>query len=412
MGLMHLTFGLTEMGNMAFKHFHIENKAGKAFIKIIGSISFWRNDSASFTQIVDELINSGIEDADVYINCFGGSVYEANEIINQLKRFTGVIKMTIGAISASAGFTLILPFKPENTYCHRNSQGMYHEIAGSMNISRMEDFDSSKKQYQDLRDNVVELLSERMGLSKEDVDQNMRNTTWLNSKELVKYNIVAKGNIIDLDDRTPSGAKNELKNLGVDMPTLFNQVEEYELEDILNPTNPTNQNSNNNETEMKEIAKKLGLPENANADQIANAIEALQNRAKYGEEALVNLCVTKGIKKENAEKSVTNNFDGTLELVNGIETPAPTNDGGDDDDEGSDGKEPKNTKTPTNARPSGILEALKNELGLEGGGKPKNKKKWDDYSQSELDELEKNDPAKFEQLFNDSEVGQAQNVKF
>lgn len=381
------------------RNFQIFNQQGKARIKIIGPISAWKNNSDDFTRMVDELIDAGIQDADVYLNCYGGSVYEANEILNQLNRFKGTLTVTLGAIAASAGFTLITPFSPENTWCHRNTQGMYHEIAGMIQIAKLEDFDSSKKQYQDLRENVVELLAERMGMTTEEVSENIKKTTWLNSKELVKLGVVGKGNIIDKADKAPTGTKNALQNSGIDLPDFINQVEESDLDD------PENQNSNHNETEMKELAKKLGLLENATADQIAGAIEALQNKAKFGEQALVNLGVSKGFKKETLEKSVTNNFDGTLELVNDHEG-TPTNDGGDDEEEEEEEEEGEDKKTkkpkPSNARPSDLIQQLIQEIkGSSGSGTDKT---WNDYSPEELETMEEKEPKKFNQLF-DKEFG-------
>ncbi len=62
--------------------YQIKNKAGKAFIQIIGEISFWKNSSEKFTSAIDGLINAGVEDVELYINSTGGSMFEAYEIAN------------------------------------------------------------------------------------------------------------------------------------------------------------------------------------------------------------------------------------------------------------------------------------------------------------------------------------------
>lgn len=408
------------------KNFHIFNNAGKGKIRIIGHISFWENASDDFTRKIDQLINDGVLDVEVYINSPGGQMEHANEIINQLHRFKGNKVVTLGAMCCSAAFTIALSFETENASCYTNTMGMYHDPAGLIRVSKMSDFDSNKKLYEDMRNDVVDRISKKTGLSKEEVSSNMEKTTWLNAKELKAQGIIS--NIIDSKDKVPTGAKNALQNMGFDIPPFLNDLEESDSPFVSNMDESeidqvmevfrkakadiqkaidkdTNQKSNHNETEMKELAKKLGLPENATADQIATAIEALQNKAKFAEEALVNIAVAKGIKKENAEKSVKNNFEGTMELVNGIESPSSQSDGDDEDEEGEgEGK----TKKPTNARPSGILDALRNELGLGEGNSPKNKK-LEDYSPEELDALEKENPEKFEQLFNASSLGKVKN---
>lgn len=383
---------------MAFKNFHIENKAGVGSVKIVGPIDWWDNNSADFIKLIDNLLAEGITDLDLYINSPGGSMDHANEIVNQLHRFGGNKTVTLGAMVCSSAFTISLSFEPEKTSCYKNTMGMYHDPSGYVRIQRMSDFESNRKLFEDLRNDVISRIAERTGLDKEEVSKRMEKTTWLNSGELKSQGFVAT--ILDAKDKAPTGAKNSLKNMGFDLPTILNHVEE--TDDLFD------NNFNTNQIEMKEIAQKLGLPENATADEIAKAIAALQNKAKFGEEALVNLAVSKGIKQDNAEKSVKNNFEGTLELVNGMETPAapaaaPA--------EGEDPKgKPANSGKPAETRPSDLLNQLKQELGLGGGGAPANKK-FEDMTLAEREALMDKDPAKFEQLYAES-LGGSKNVKF
>ena len=72
----------------------------KAEVRITGHIG-WETDSENFRKQVDDIIASGITEADIYINSPGGSVFDANEIVNILSRFT-VKNCTGGALVASA----------------------------------------------------------------------------------------------------------------------------------------------------------------------------------------------------------------------------------------------------------------------------------------------------------------------
>lgn len=381
--------------------FNIQNEAGVAKIKIIGSISRWENNYERFTEMVDQLLESGITDVDAYLNCFGGSVIHANEIINQINRFPGKKSCTVGAVCASSGFTILIScFDQENTWGHMNTQGMYHNLSASLEVNSEDDFDSNKQLYINLKSDVVKRLAERMNLSEEVVMENMRKTTWLNADALIKNGVIGKNNIIDKKDKVPTGTKNSLQNSGIDLPDFMNQVEESELEDILN----ANQNPNNKDTEMKELAKKLGLPENATPDQINAAIEVLQNKAKVGEEVLVNLGVSKGFKEETLKKSIANNFEATMELINSIEAPAtPAGDAGE-----GEGKTEVNGKTEaTVTQPSNALKELLKEMKNEAGSG--SKKTIDDYTPEELDKMERETPEKFEQLFNESKFGKVRN---
>ena len=100
-----------------------ESKDGKAYIRIIGRIADWnRNNSRDFQRQVDELLKAHT-DCEVYLNSNGGSVLEATEINNQLKRFKNVT-ITIGASAASAAtyFT-----SHHYTKAYGNSQLMIHK---------------------------------------------------------------------------------------------------------------------------------------------------------------------------------------------------------------------------------------------------------------------------------------------
>ena len=90
--------------------FSIINQGGKAEIRIVGHIGSWEANSEKFTNEIDQLINSGVQDLDVYINSFGGSVLEANEIINQLRRFKGTKTVQVGSISGKCRILFITIF--------------------------------------------------------------------------------------------------------------------------------------------------------------------------------------------------------------------------------------------------------------------------------------------------------------
>jgi ATP-dependent Clp protease protease subunit len=100
-----------------------ETKNGKAYVRIVGRISDWNvNNSRDFQNKVDELVKVH-DDCEVYINSQGGSVFEANEINNQLKRFKNVT-VTIGSIAASAATYFIACYP---TTVSSNSQIMIHK---------------------------------------------------------------------------------------------------------------------------------------------------------------------------------------------------------------------------------------------------------------------------------------------
>lgn len=74
----------------------------KAVVRITGEIG-WDTNSDAFRTECDKLLDAGVKDVHVYINSPGGSVFDANEIVNILAGFTGKKTGEGGALVASAG---------------------------------------------------------------------------------------------------------------------------------------------------------------------------------------------------------------------------------------------------------------------------------------------------------------------
>lgn len=116
---------ITAEGNAKQRELTIsaEAKNGKANIRIVGRISGWNaNNSKDFQKKVDGLV-AVHEDCDLYINSEGGSVFDATEINNQLKRFKNVT-ITVGAMAASAATYFIACYP---TTVSSNTQIMIHK---------------------------------------------------------------------------------------------------------------------------------------------------------------------------------------------------------------------------------------------------------------------------------------------
>lgn len=122
---MNLKKGIVAQGNETGRKLILtaESKDGKAYVRIIGRIVDWNaNNSKDFQAKVDELIKTH-SDCEVYINSQGGSVFEAAEINNQLKRFK-TVTVTVGSLAASAATYFIACYP---TTASLNSQIMIHK---------------------------------------------------------------------------------------------------------------------------------------------------------------------------------------------------------------------------------------------------------------------------------------------
>lgn len=351
----------------------IENKNNVAELRIIGGISEWENSSEAFTRKVDEVLASGVTSIRAYINCYGGSMLEANEIGNQIQRFTGEKTCKIGAIAASAGGYLTTYFDKGKVTASSNTQFMMHDPSVFLHIQRLEDFDSNKKLYENLRNDVIDRFAKRTSLSTEEVATMMSATTWLNSQEAVE-----KGFIDSIDSETaelPEDTANlfkNYKNLPTDMVAR--------LKNINHKPNPNN---------MNKLLLLMGLAPTATEDQ---AIEAYNALKQVGVEAITALAETKNLKKETIQKLANNNAATALEFVNEFELPTNTAPAGTEGAETPAGTPPT---TPPATTPNDLVAVLENHL-KGGGGKPA--KTLNDYSPTELEELAEKEPAVYDAL--------------
>jgi ATP-dependent Clp protease protease subunit len=166
----------------------IEAKGTVAEIRINGPIDRWDNSAALFRRRVDEVIALGIKDVNLYINTPGGSVFEANEIANEIQKFPGKIKGFGGALVASAGSYLALIC--ETFELAENGQYMYHKPSGL--ISGNEDkVASDLKLLQNLTNQYRTAYATKTTMSEEEIETNWsKGDVWLSAQEALDQGFI------------------------------------------------------------------------------------------------------------------------------------------------------------------------------------------------------------------------------
>lgn len=114
-------------------------QGGRALIEIKGSIAGWKDTEKNFTATVSSLIDSGIKDAHLYINSPGGDCFEANEIVNVIRKFPGKITGEGGAMVASAATYIAI--NCASFTMPENGMFMIHQPSG-MAMGRKADIES------------------------------------------------------------------------------------------------------------------------------------------------------------------------------------------------------------------------------------------------------------------------------
>lgn len=170
-----------------------------AEIRLYGNIESYINNGDDFVSTLDYLAASGFKKVTIREHCYGGSVIEGNVIYNILQRADLKIDFIIEGIAASMGFFIILSVG--DVKIAENGFGMIHRPK-SFSGGDADALLTDAKLLQDMEANFIKRLSERTGLTEDEVKVKWFDGRdhWLNANEMLEYGIVK--------EITPATAKN------------------------------------------------------------------------------------------------------------------------------------------------------------------------------------------------------------
>lgn len=304
-------------------------KGKKGIMRIDGVLYNW--DQEFFGLKIKEMLESGVQDVELYINSPGGDVFAANQIINELGQFKGSIKAVGGALVASAASFIAIHC--DSFEMGANSQFMYHKPKAS--ISGNEDEVKSRlKLLANITDQYRALYAKKTGKTEEEIEESWsKGDVWLTAQEAVKEGfatsiqkqplriskaqammIAACGSPIKIETNEEGGVDPERK----DAAHKFNKSEK--------------------QMENKDaIISKLKLPKDATDQQIEAALDQLNQKAAQAEdlvaeaekqmdqaiEAMVdNAIMSKKINADQKEQYKTlakKDFESTKSILEGLQ---------------------------------------------------------------------------------------------
>lgn len=293
-----------------------------AEILLYGYISEYDISSSDFIIELSQLSNQ-YNDLKIRINSGGGSVFEGIAIYNAIKSMQKSgkkITTCIDGIAASMAGVIAIAGSP--VQISKYGKMMIHRATGGS----FGDADQMRQQAQlveDAETDIAQMFAERTGMKPEDIKTKWLQSgvdNWLSAAKCIENHLAD-----EVYDAEP-------------VPVPDDETNEQQLQNIfstvLNKSIPQFKNTN-----MKSIAKLLGLSEDATEAQIETAVsnmiatlktanDAVVNIAKANAESLVNDAIT--AKKITADKrdmfitSAISNYEATkamLDLIPAVKKP-------------------------------------------------------------------------------------------
>ncbi len=248
---------------MAKRDFKITAEAsGKdAIIRIDGNIGGWANCAGDFKSKLDVLIAQGITDAIVYINSDGGNVFEADEISNEIQRFTGTTTAQLGAKCMSAATKIACDC--DKVIAAKNTSFMIHKPSGVLE-GNVDEVNATLKLLQNKTNEYAAAYAAKTGLSVKEIE-----AMWVQDCHMNAMEAKAKG-FVDAIEGEAEITEEDVEALG-----------KMGLKITATVKPSTNNNSQIN-TEMKKelILMALGMPETTTDVQLTAALSTLKAKAE------------------------------------------------------------------------------------------------------------------------------------
>lgn len=152
-------------------------------------------DSVSVTEVITkmlELDSKSNEEITLFINSYGGSVYEGIALISTMKSIKSPVRTVVLGVAFSMAFIVFLTgSKRELT---KYAKLMYHELSSGM-FGKLEDFRDSIRELEDLQKLLDNIIVDHTKLTHKDLDKIGDKDKFFEVDEAIKYGIA--DNIID-----------------------------------------------------------------------------------------------------------------------------------------------------------------------------------------------------------------------
>ncbi len=343
----------------------------EAVIEIYGNIGEKVNGDYLASEI--NYLGKSVDVITFRINSLGGSVLQGLSIIGAIVASPAKTVAIVEGIAGSMAGVIALS-------CQRVKMNDFARIM--LHAPYMQDDEGNpvtkltkeeKASINHMKGMLSDLLTRR-GKSQDDIGKILKTDSWYTAQDALKEGFV--------DEVIDTGVAAAAAGLSVDKLVAFADDKaqgsglrtQEEVEDSLTIN-----------TNMKKIAAKLGLPEASAEEAIIAAIDKKEQDLADVRKALVNAVIAAG--KKNGVVNDTNVA--SMEKLGGTDLNLLVD------------LVIKPVEKEDNTRLSAVIAKVEETLARQDGREVKNEKKWNDYSEQELNEIKASDLPKFKKLYNE-----------
>ena len=144
----------------------------------------------------DQLISANGDEVELWVNCYGGDVWAAVNMYDQLQTYSGKVTSIISGLSASASTIVMLG--ADVVKASVASQFMIHNAQTSA-FGDYRDLESGAQLAKTSTDNIKAIYVKKTGMAYDELTALMDAETWFTAKEAVDIGLIDE--IIDFSDQ-------------------------------------------------------------------------------------------------------------------------------------------------------------------------------------------------------------------
>ncbi|MCT3053646.1 head maturation protease, ClpP-related [Leuconostoc mesenteroides] len=173
-------------------YFQMKATNNVAQIDIFGDIvsEKWFDEETSATSFRDALKELGdVSTINLSINSGGGSVFDGISIYNMLKSHKATVNVYIEGLAASIASVIAMA---GDTITMRSGSMMMVHMPWTLSQGNAEEMRRTADTLEKTGDSIIDIYSERTGISSDDIRNIMNDETWLSAEEAVEQGWATK----------------------------------------------------------------------------------------------------------------------------------------------------------------------------------------------------------------------------